>query len=312
MSKALSVLLAAGRGVRLAPVTDRIPKAALPILDVPLAAWGLADLRTLGAPIVMNVARNGDFVQAALAPFGGDDIGFLSELPEPPGSAGTLANLKERDADVYVVRNADHLVKGLDLAALVAKHEASGAMMTIVVRPVPEGADVELADGRAVALIDRRSDRGVPGGLWIGTSVISRGALELIPERRPIDLTAGLLAALIERGQVAVHIHGGYELDVGTPARYLQACVDLMRGRAPQPPRAVNGRLLEAAGTLAYVGADATAHETAIGGDAIVLAAAQVPEGCYVTRAIVMPGERVTPGLRLEDAIFFDGRVVPI
>lgn len=308
----LSVLLAAGRGVRLAPITDRIPKAALPVLDVPLVAWGLADLTSLGAPIVVNVARNGEFVQAALAPFGGEHVEFISEAPDPPGGAGTIASLAERDFDVLVTRNADHLVRGLDLPALVSAHETSGAAMTIVVRAVPEGADVDMKDGRVVSLIDRRSERNVPGGLWIGTSVISRRTLELIPPRRPIDLTAGLVAPLIERNDVAVHIHRDYELDVGTPARYLRACVDLMRRRAPAPPRPIRGTLLEAAGTLAYVGADAEVDEGAVGGDAIILAAARVPAGCYVARAIVMPGERVPPGLRLADAIFFDGKVIPI
>lgn len=312
MTKALAVLLGAGRGERLAPVTDRIPKAALPVLDVPLAAWGLAELAQFDIPTVMNVSRNGEFVEAALAPFGGDAVEFISELPEPPGSGGTAANLRDHDFDVLVTRNADHLVKGVDLRGLIAKHDASGAMMTIVVRPVPEGADVEIAEGRASALIDRRSERGSPGGLWLGISVIARRALDLIPERRPIDLTAALLAPLIERGEVAVHIHGGYELDVGTPARYLRACIDVMRRRAPDPPRPIRGSLLEAAGSFAYVGPDADAHETAIGGDAIVLAAAKVPSSCYVSRAIVMPGEKLTPGLRLEDAIFFDGRVIPI
>lgn len=306
------MLLAAGRGVRLAPMTDRIPKAALPVLDVPLAAWGLAALAELSVPTVVNLARNGEFVQAALGPFGGNTVEFISELPEPPGGGGTVASLKDRDFDVLVTRNADHLVRGVDLSGLIAKHDASGAAMTIVVRPVPEGADVEIAEGRAVALIDRKSERGVPGGLWLGISVIARRALDLIPERRPIDLTAGLLAPLIERADVAVHVHGSYELDVGTPARYLRACVDVMRRRAPEPPRPVRGTVLEAGGSLAYVGADAVVDETAIGGDAIVLAAAHVPADCYVTRAIVMPGEKVPAGLRLEDAIFFDGRVIPI
>ncbi|HEV3472429.1 MAG TPA: NDP-sugar synthase, partial [Actinomycetota bacterium] len=264
------------------------------------------------APIIVNVARNGDFVQAALAPFENDRVEFISELPDPPGGAGTVAGLKDRDFDLLVTRNADHLVRGLDLRGLVSAHEQSGAAMTIVVRVVPEGADVEMADGRAVGLIDRRADRGAPGGLWIGTSVISKSALELIPERRPIDLTAGLLAPLIERGEVAVHQHRDYELDVGTPARYLQACIDLMRRRTPYPPRRVRGSLLEAAGTLAYVGADAEVDEMSIGGDAIILGAAHVPPRCYVTHAIVMPGERLTPGLRLEDAVFFDGRAIPI
>lgn len=297
--------------MRLAPISDRLPKAALPVLDVPLAAWGLMDLKTLGAPIVVNTGRGGDAVQAALAPFANGQVEFISELPEPPGSGGTVANLRER-AETIVTRNADHLVRGLDLGAVVEAHRASGAAMTVVVRPVPERADVTIEGDRAGRLIDRRLEPGTPGGLWIGTSVISTDQLPEIPARRPIDLAAALLAPLIEQGRVAVHLHRGYELDVGTPGRYLRACIDHLWGRGPQPPRPFGGRFLEAARARAYVGDNASVDDSAIGGDAIVLAGARVPERAYVSRGLIMPGEKVPQDEEVVDAIFFDGKVVPL
>ncbi|MDQ4064952.1 MAG: NDP-sugar synthase, partial [Actinomycetota bacterium] len=282
-----------------------------PVLDVPLAAWALADLRALDVPVVVNTGRGGDVVQAALAPYANGSVEFMSELPEPPGSGGTIANLRDR-AEVIVARNADHLIRGLDLGALVEQHRASGAAMTIVVRPVPERADVTIEGGHAGRLVDRRVEPGTPGGLWVGTSVISTDQLPDIPPRRPIDLTAAVLAPLILQERVAVHLHRGYELDVGTPARYLRACIDFLWGRGPEPPRPFGGRFLEAAGARAYVGDGAQVDDSSIGGDAVVLAGAHVPERAYVGRALVMPGEKVPTDEDVVDAIFFDGKVVPL
>lgn len=283
----------------------------MPVLDVPLAAWALADLKAFGAPVVVNTGRGGDALQAALAAYSNGEVEFISELPEPPGSGGTVANLRER-AEMIVTRNADHLVRGLDLNTLVDFHNAAGTAMTIVVRPVPERADVTIEGDRAGRLVDRRREAGTPGGLWIGTSVISTKRIPEIPRRRPIDLTAGLLAPLIDRRDVAVYLHRDYELDVGTPARYLRACIDFLWGRGPRPPRPFGGRFLEAARARAYVGDGADADEAAIGADAVVLAGAYVPERAYITRGVVMPGERVPDGEEVVDAIFFDGQVIPL
>jgi hypothetical protein len=88
-----AVLYAAGRGERLRPLTDEVAKPALPMLDVPLAAFGLAPLLAIAPTVVMNVRHLPRSVTGALLPYVPRDGRFqtLYEDPEAYGTAGTLA-----------------------------------------------------------------------------------------------------------------------------------------------------------------------------------------------------------------------------
>lgn len=303
MSRFSSLLLAAGRGTRLRPLTDHIPKPALPLLDVPLGAYGLADLEAAGGPMFVNLSPAHELVRHALSPFA-PGAEFLLELPVPYGSAGTLRCFKERFAGPVVTRNADLLTDASVLDAISA-HVAGGAPATIVTQEVSEGADLISRDGRAVRFVDRRAEAAA-GDLWLGVSVLEREVLELIGPELPRDLASGLLTQLIERGEVAVVRHDGYFMDVGTIERYLAATEDVLYGRVPvkitEP-----GDVVEVEGGLAYVGPGASVPLHCLRAGGVVLAGAEVTDDAIVERAIVWPNERVPAGTYVTEGVWAFG-----
>ena len=302
-----SVLLAAGIGSRLRPLTDVIPKPGLPLLDVPLAVWGLADLKALGAPVIMNLSEHHEAVLAALGETA-DDVEMFLE-PTPLGSAGTIAALRERFEGPIVTRNAD-LLSSLSSADVVNTHRRTGAPTTIAVQVVDSGADL-VGSGSDLRLIDRRTV-DVAGLRFLGLSVFERDALDLLETGGPRDLASGLLRHLIDRGMVATHVHDGYALDVGTPARYLTASLDLLAGVALRPPTPFPGKIVEVDGGRTYIGPGAAVEETSLGPGAIVLRGARVDQGARVTNAIVWLNERVPSDVDLEGAIWaFGQRIDP-
>lgn len=253
----------------------------------------------------MNLSHEHEVVQDALSPFG-HGIEFVVEHPEPFGSAGTLASLRERFDGPVVTRNAD-LLSDLSVRDLISTHIREGLLATIATVRVTAGADLVVQGARAIELVDRRT-RNIAGHTWLGVSVWERSALDLISEERPLDLTRGLLATLIERGEVAVHSHDGYALDVGTFARYLTASLDLLYRRAPAPPRGLPGQRVEVDNGLAYVGPGASI-EGRLHDGAMVLSGAKLGTGAIVRNAIVWPGAVVADGTSVEDGVWAFGRL---
>jgi len=302
------ILLAAGRGERLRPLTDVIPKPALPLLDVPLGAWALARLHEVTSDVVVNVSHLGDVIAGALGGYG--DFETLDEGAEPWGTGGTLAALRGRITDTALVCNADSLIE-LDPADLLNVHRASGSAATIAVRPVSFGADLTIEGTRAAAFVDRRVDPSAPGAQYLGVAAIDASALALLPEERPVGFAERLLRPLIERQEVTVYEVRGRALDVGTVARYLEASLGLLDGREPRPPHSPPGRLLTVQGGGAYLGPAATADAASLGPEAIVLAGATLQEGSLVSSAIVWPGEVVGGGERVHDGVWALGRLIP-
>jgi mannose-1-phosphate guanylyltransferase len=298
------VLLAAGRGERLRPLTDLLPKPSLPLLDVPLGAWGLVALGGAARPVAVNVSHLGERVVGALAPYG--DFEVLEEGPSPFGTAGTLLALRDRLAPTFTTMSAD-LLTAVGPGALLDAHRRGGASMTVAVRAVDRGADLVIEAGRATGFVDRRFEAGAAGGLFLNLAVIEKTALDVLPDRRPLGLGESLLRPLAQRGEVAVHPADDYWLDVGSIARYLRAGNDLLEGRGPPPPRPHPGEFVEVPGGRAYVGPSAGVDEDSLGPGAIVLEGAQVGSGALIERSVVWPDEVVPAGTELRDCVWAAG-----
>lgn len=300
-----AVLLCAGRGTRLRPLTDAVPKPALPLLDLPLGAWALAGLLRNGLNVLVNASHLADLVPRALEAFGPFET--LVEQPEAYGSGGTVAVVRPRVRARLVTTNSD-VLSDLDAGELLASHRSSGADATVAVLHVPTGGDFELSDGRVIAFIDRRKRQEAPGGRFIGTAVFERSALDLLPDRLPLGLGEHLLKPLADSGRLAAHIHTGYYLDVGTFDGYLEASADLLSGRAPASPRPLPGDIVEVEGGHAYVGPGARADPRWLGPGAVVLAGGQVEQDSRIERAVVWPGEMVPARVEVVDCVWAFGR----
>jgi mannose-1-phosphate guanylyltransferase len=288
-----SVLFAAGRGERLRPLTDVIPKPALPILDIPVGAGALKALLQVAPPVAVNVSHLGDLVESALRPFAPPGtLEIFAEPAVPYGTAGTLRELREHLGARVVTCNAD-VMTDLDPAALVATHDRLGAAATVAVRRVDNGADF-VADGDAAGrFLDRRSESDRSGVAFIGMAVFETSALDLLPKSLPAGLGEALLRPLVERGEVALHVHDGYAADIGTPARFLRTSLDVLNERVKLPADPP-GRVLDVGEGLAYLGPNARAERASLGAGAILLRGARLHARARVEHAIVWTGEEIT------------------
>ena len=235
-----AMILAAGLGTRMRPLTEHCPKPLLPLLLQPMLDHILAQLHRYGVrDVIINLHHQAEQLARWLGDGSRWDVRlFPSFEPEILGTAGALKRVEPllREAP-FLVLNADVLMD-VDLRALWHWHCQRRALLTMVVRPDPAarsyGPVVVDADDR-VRLINGRPLAHAPATgqetLFTGLQVVDPQVLERIPPDCFITTTANVYPALLERQEVVYgYRYTGYWMDIGVPERYLQAHWDMLHG----------------------------------------------------------------------------------
>lgn len=224
-----AVVVAGGRGTRLAPLTETIPKPLVPIGDLALLDHLLAWLdRFAVAEVTLTL---GHLAAAVRAHFDGSasharrpPLRFVEEA-RPTGTAGSLALVPGLDRTFLVV-NGD-LLTDLDLDALVGFHRAQAAAMTIATRDLTvrlEEGVLDL-DGPAVSAYREKPELRYP--VSMGIYVCEPAVLRHLPAGGACDMPE-LVARLLAAGEhVCAHATRCVWLDVGRP-RDLAAARELV------------------------------------------------------------------------------------
>jgi len=261
------VVLAAGQGTRLRPLTEHVPKALCPVGNVPLLDGALGRLARLGfagpAAVAVNAWHNADQIVR--------HVGRRAHLsvetgPAPYGSAGGLAALRGWIRGRHVlVGNADAYLTGGDIAPLLDGWDGD----TVRILGVPAG--------------DRRPEFG--DRRFAGFSLVP-GKLVAALADEPADLVRAVWRPAEARSMLRVVTFAGTYLDSGTHADYLAA--NLLAARSA-PDRALVDPDAVVTGTVtdAVVGRDCRVYGR-------------------IERAVVWPGGIVAPDEHLADAIRYD------
>lgn len=317
MGEIVGMVLCAGLGTRLRPLTERVPKPAVPVCGVPLVRFSLALLAGAGVRrAVVNVHHLPD-AMAEAAGAAARAVGLELAVSREPVIAGTGGALREAraslsGAEAILLVNGDVLFD-VDLAAALAAHRASGALATMLLLPMPAGARYAAVEIDAAGTVRRIAGAFGPGGEGLapwhfsGVHVLSPELLDHVPAS-PFeqDVNRHVYPPLMGTGAVRGLVVGGYWNDLGTPARYLEASADLLLGRVP-PARFAGAQPLAGTRLLApgvRAAADARVDAAAVvEAPAFVGAGCTVPAGARVRDAILWEGTALAPGEVVEHAI---------
>lgn len=219
-----AVIMAGGRGVRLAPLTDHVPKPMLPVAGRPILERLVLHLLGSGIRrIFLAINYLGEMIEAHFGDGSefGCSIEYLREERGRPlgtgGALGLLPGLGYEPERPLLTMNGD-LVTQFSLGGLLASHEASGALATVAVRDytheVPFG--VVYADGARLTGFAEK-----PVASWTvntGIYVLDPRLLGRIPRGQSFPLP-GLLEDCVRRGEpVNVWPSSGEWQDIGRPA----------------------------------------------------------------------------------------------
>jgi NDP-sugar pyrophosphorylase family protein len=296
-------LLAAGRGIRFRPVTERIPKPLLPYLNVPLARAHLQRLKNAGVVEAgVNLHHLGHEIEQHLFEGAADlpKLRFFHE-PEILGTAGALRNAASFlcDGDFLVV-NSDAAIEP-DFGRLLAAHRNSGhaATLLVVENREPRRYTPLQAEGDLISGFGLDTPRPL---LYTGVCVLAARLLDRIPPGRT-HLVADLWQPMLTQGREPIGFlrHEGPFFDLGCPGDFLRASLEALERGGPFPKGA--GAFDAESGVLSLE------MPRGIEARRSVLGRGLYGAGARLTRCAVFPGVAIGPRALLTGCLVAGGRV---
>jgi MurNAc alpha-1-phosphate uridylyltransferase len=220
-----AMILAAGRGERMRPLTDHTPKPLLPVGGKPLVVWHLERLSVAGfREVVINHAHLGAQIEAALGDGAtwGLSIRYSAEPPGALETAGGIARALPLLGDApFLVVNGD-VFCDVDFRRFAnAGCPADGARLLLVDNPAHHTAGDFSLSGQQLAVA-----QGEQTLTYAGIGVFSPAMFRSVPAHQPMKLRP-LLDAAIAAGVLLGERHAGRWVDVGTPQRLAELDAEL-------------------------------------------------------------------------------------
>jgi NDP-sugar pyrophosphorylase family protein len=294
-----ALVLTAGLATRLRPLSLVRAKAAMPVGGEPFVRRILRGLRSSG---IRNAVLNLHYLPHTITQVVGDgsdldiSVRYSWEQPVLGSAGGPRQALPLFDSPTFLIVNGDTLTD-VDIAALVADHQRSGALVTMAVIPHPESGKyggVRVDDNGAFTGFVKR---GSPERSYhfIGVQVVEALAFASISPGVPMsvsELYSALVAA--RRGSVRAYVCDAQFVDIGTPDDYLRASLML-------------NDTAESAGSSARIDATARVEDSIVWDDVEIGAGASLRR-CVVTDGVRVPAHTSWTGVTLRRA---DGDLSP-
>jgi mannose-1-phosphate guanylyltransferase len=245
------MILAAGKGTRVRPLTYDLPKPMIPLLGKPVMAYLVEHLKKHG---VTEIMVNVSYLHEKIEEYFGEgeqfgvQIGYSFEgyirdgevVPEPIGSAGGMKKIQEFGGffdDTTIVLCGDALID-LDLKAALLEHRRKGALASVITREVPwdkvssYGVVVADEEGRITQFQEKPGqDEALSNFISTGIYIFEPEVIDLIPSGVPFDIGSQLFPLLAERGMPFYAQRRPFNwLDIGSVVDYWEVLQNVLTG----------------------------------------------------------------------------------
>lgn len=306
-----ALILAAGLGQRLQPITHRRPKALMPVCNVPCLDLLAMRLKAGGVKaLAVNVHHLPHIIERHVNR--GRHYGIPVRISHEPmilGIGGAIGKLWDFwDDEPFLVVNGD-LVENLDISAAFRHHQEAGNMATMILHDYPRFNNVWLNAMDWLVGVDHRmaseSLNPIQRLAFTGVHIMSPGILEHLPRNGYSDILDVYLKLASSGARIGgFRATGHYWRDLGTVADYQGVHADLYSGAAPSG-------LIPQGGSWPFVHPEAQVDPTAeLRGWSCVGAGSRVGSGCILENCLVLDNAIIRDGVRLSEAVVADGALV--
>lgn len=316
-----ALLLAAGYGTRLRPLTTHLPKALVPVADRPLLDYHFEALAQAGVrKVILNASHLAHHLAAWVrgAAGYGLEVVLSVEQPEPLGTGGGLRRVRAllEHEPAFLVINAD-IFHSVDLRRVVRHHVRSGADATLVLRAAAGDAMADPvsvdARGAVTAVPGVAGGRGPRRWKFTGIHVLTPAILSFLPERGSIF--AGYRGLLLAKSAYVgcFDASDAAWIDIGTPADYLAANLVAIQDAGTtswaaaevHPSARLRSPLLLGSGAQVEAGCT-------LGPSAVIGRHAVISEECQVAHSVVWESVRLPPKRVLDRCIAHPSGIVHV
>lgn len=337
-----AMILAAGKGTRLQPMTHTIPKPLIPILQKPVMEFLVELLRQHGFDeILVNVSHLANVIEAYFRDGQrfGVQIAYSFEgkmdakgelVGEAVGSAGGIKRIQDFNPffdDTFVVLCGDALID-LDLTEAVRWHKEKGAIATVVMKSVPKeevssyGVVVTDADGRIQAFQEKpKVEEALSNNINTGIYIFEPEVLDYIPSKQAYDIGSELFPKLVAENAPFYGIAMDFEwVDIGKVPDYWHAIRDVLEGKIKNVPIpghevlpgvytglnvAVNWDKVDITGPVYIGGMTRIEDGVKIVGPAAIGRNCRLGANSRIDNSVIFEYTRIGSGVRLVDKLVF-------
>ena len=303
-----AVVLAAGFGERLRPLSLTRPKCLFPVLNRPLLEVCLEWLAGLG---VVRARINAHYLTRQVEAWLGEarlplPVELSCERASILGTGGGIRQAARSFTSTFVVANADCIIRGAGVAEALSLHREARALATLLLQDEGSARNITVLSGRLSSLRGRPEGAGGEAAGFTGFHLIEPDLLERIPEGFS-DIIEVYLSCLAAGEPLCGHVsRGHYFRDVGTPATYLALHLDILNGNLGAaagllPPGASpEGGVLLAEGVVR--GEGCRLGPAVVAGRGVKFGA-----GSSVRESVIWEGAEVGAGVELERCVVGQG-----
>jgi mannose-1-phosphate guanylyltransferase/phosphomannomutase len=328
------MILAAGLGSRLRPLTTYLPKPLVPILNRPLLWHLITQIRRAGIhEIAVNLHYRGAQIRAWLGC--GERLGVevtYSEEAELLGSAGGVRRVRDFFGNEPALIVHGDILFDVDLSAVIQYHHSRAAQATLVLHPAHHrysyGKIRVNAQGQIAQFVDQCAP-WISGPLvdtvFTGVQILDPAVLDAIPTACAAALTTDVYPGLLTKAsRFYGYLMPGYWSDIGTPRRYWETNMDAVSGRVGAavriPPdeddwqaRLSRHRITSSSvhPPMAIQSGLGWRNHPRLGPEVVVGEACELAEDVYIARSVLWPRVRVGRGVRIEGSIVTNDVAIP-
>lgn len=220
-----ALILAGGKGERLKPITDEIPKPMLPVQGKPILQHVIDLLKKYGvSEVYLSIGYKGEKIKEYFGDGNrfGLKITYIEEK-QPMGTAGPLRLARPYLTETFIMCNADEL-KEIDLTDMYLFHKENNALATIALTTVPDPSAygvARLQGNRIAEFIEKPKDP--PSNLInAGLYILEPEVIEMVPEGQSM-LEHAIFPKIAKLGRLYGYSFTGQWIDTGTLERYAKA-----------------------------------------------------------------------------------------